>query len=320
MSDAPNTPILQVQDLSRRFGKVKAVDNVSFEVHSGQVVGFIGENGAGKTTTMRIMATLDLPDRGRVRIKGIDAVMYPNRVRRMIGWMPDHYGAYDCMNVWEYMDFFARAYGYGARERDLRVEEVMEFTELDALRDRPVNKLSKGQSQRLCLGRTLIPDPELLILDEPAAGLDPKARIEVKNLVRVLAEQGKTLFISSHILSELEEMCDALLFISQGRIVHSGSSDSLKVREGQPVLVRIHLAGEADPLTEWASLQPDVELVERDKKGWRLRVEDGAPEALAALLRRMIRDDLPVCGFEREVVRLEDAFVDLIQRHPGDAP
>lgn len=313
-------PLVQVQHLTRQFGKIKAVDDVSFEVHPGQVVGFIGENGAGKTTTMRIMATLDLPDHGHIRLKGIDAVMYPNRVRRLIGWMPDHYGAYDFMNVWEYMDFFARAYGYTAKERDLRVQEVMEFTELDLLRDRPVNKLSKGQSQRLCLGRTLIPDPELLILDEPAAGLDPKARIEVKNLVRVLAEQGKTLFISSHILSELEEMCDALLFISRGRIVHSGSSDSLKVREGHPALLRVRLSVDTDPLTEWARLQPDVELIERDKKGWRLRMDDATPEALAALLRRMIRDDLPVCGFEREEIRLEDAFVDLIQRHPGDAP
>jgi len=198
------------------------------------------------------MATLDLPDAGSVRIKGFDAVNYPNKVRRMIGWMPDHYGAYEFMNVFEYMDFFARAYGYAGREREVRVAEVMEFTELDVLQDRPVNKLSKGQSQRLCLGRTLIPDPELLILDEPAAGLDPKARIEVKNLVRVLAEQGKTLFISSHILSELEQMCDALLFISEGQIVHQGSSDSLKVREGHPALVRVQLANPESSLEEWA--------------------------------------------------------------------
>jgi ABC-2 type transport system ATP-binding protein len=312
-----SVPLVEVRNLARHFGRVLAVDNVSFDVQAGQVVGFIGENGAGKTTTMRIMATLDMPDAGYVKVNGYDALQYPNQVRKLVGWMPDHYGSYDFMDVSEYMDFFARAYGYCGREREMRIGEVMDFTELNVLADRPVKKLSKGQKQRLCLGRTLIPDPELLILDEPAAGLDPKARIEVKNLVRILAEQGKTLFISSHILSELEQMCDALLFISGGRIVHQGTSDSLKIREGHPALVRVKLAGEPASLAEWASLQLGVEWIETDKRGTRLRVEDAKAENLARVLKSMIRDGFEVCGFEMEEIRLEDAFVDILNQSQG---
>jgi ABC-2 type transport system ATP-binding protein len=304
-------PVVDVQDLHRSFGAVKAVNGVSFHIEAGQVVGFIGENGAGKTTTMRMMVTLDLQHAGTIRICGFDTISNPNEVRKRIGWMPDSYGAYDSMDVWEYIDFFGRAYGYSGAELDMRVGEVMEFTDLNPLRDRPVKHLSKGQAQRLCLGRTLIPDPEVLVLDEPAAGLDPRARIEVKNLVRLLAEEGKTLFISSHILSELEQMCDALLFINKGQIVHQGSSESLKVKEGYPAHIRIRLSSGVD-LREWCSLQKDVEFLEADASGTRIRVEQATPDSLHVLLKKMIDQDLPVCGFTREEVRLEDAFVDLL--------
>ena len=313
-------PLVSVHGLTKSFGPLVAVNDVSFEIHRGQVVGFIGENGAGKTTTMRMMVTLDLPDSGSVTINGYSAIDYPHQVRNIIGWMPDAYGTYAFMTVWEYLDFFARAYGFKGAERDARVREVMDFTELNAIADRPMDKLSKGMGQRLCLGRTLLPDPDILILDEPAAGLDPKARIEFKNLVRLLAAQGKTLFISSHILSELEQMCDCLLFISQGRIVHHGTSESLKSREGEPVMVRIELA---DPVTEklveWIACQPGLALFEQDAAGLRVRLDDGTPESLAGLLRRLQADGFRVCEFHREKVRLEDAFVDIINRNSGGA-
>lgn len=304
-------PVIEVKNLVRTFGDVRAVDGVSFEVERGQVVGFIGENGAGKTTTMRMMVTLDLPNEGSIRVCGFDAVHHPNEVRKRIGWMPDAYGAYDAMDVWEYIDFFGRATGYVGKELALRTGEVMAFTELDALRDRPVKNLSKGQAQRLCLARALIPDPEVLVLDEPAAGLDPRARIEVKNLVRILAGEGKTLFISSHILSELEQMCDALLFISEGQIVHQGSSESLKGKEGETADLRVRLSAAAD-LREWCSMQPGLEFLEEDTIGVRIRVENATAESLHLLLKKMIAQDLPVCGFLREEIRLEDAFVDLL--------
>jgi len=312
-------PLVEVRNLTRSFGKVKAVDDISFNIYPGQVVGFIGENGAGKTTTMRMMVTLDLPDSGTIKVKGFDAVGYPNKVRKRVGWMPDAYGAYDFMDVSEYMDFFARAYGYTGKERELRVSEVMDFTELNQLADRPVKKLSKGQAQRLCLGRTLIPDPELLILDEPAAGLDPRARIEVKNLVRILASEGKTLFISSHILSELEQMCDDMLFISAGKIVHQGSSESLKVKEGHPVVVKVRLEGPTEKLEEWISFQEGVSLVAREKNGLRMKVDDASTDRLSRLLRKIVQEDFQVYGFEREDIRLEDAFVDLLSKSQSGA-
>jgi len=307
-------PIVQVRGLIKSFGSVRAVNEVSFDIQRGQVIGFIGENGAGKTTTMRMMVTLARPDAGSIVINGYDADEYPVHVRRRVGWMPDTYGTYDFMTVWEYLDFFARAYGFKGQERETRVREVMEFTDLAPIADRPMNKLSKGMGQRLCLGRTLLPDPDLLVLDEPAAGLDPKARIEFKNLVRLLAAQGKTLFISSHILSELEQMCDSLLFINQGRIVHHGSSESLKVKEGASILVRIAVAGSVEKLIEWISMQPGIQLFEQDAGGVRLKVDDGTPEGLAELLKRMQADDNRVYEFQRERIRLEDAFVDIINR------
>src|SRR5688572_6341310 len=224
----PTEPFLAVENLARTFGGVKAVDGLSFELLAGQVVGLIGANGAGKTTAMRILATLDVPDRGQVRLGGVDIVEFPNQVRRRIGWMPDHFGPYSDTTVADYLDFFGRAHGLRGADLRNRVTEVTDFTDLGSLAERSMNKLSKGQTQRLCLARTLLNDPEFLILDEPAAGLDPKARLEFKNLVRVLRERGKTLLISSHILSELGEMCDSLLFMDRGRMVHHGDTDSLR--------------------------------------------------------------------------------------------
>jgi ABC-2 type transport system ATP-binding protein len=295
------------------------VDGLSFEIPAGQVVGFIGANGAGKTTTMRMMATLDVPDRGRIRIGGHDVVLSPDKVREQVGWMPDKYGAYDYMSVWEYLDFFARAFGYRGEERKRRVDDVMAFTDLGPLAERPCDKLSKGQGQRLCLGRTLLHDPQILILDEPAAGLDPKARIEFKRLVRLLAEAGKTLFISSHILSELEEMCDAMLFIDAGRLVHLGSSESLKYAEGSFAFVVVSVSGDAARLLEWAAMVPGVELAESRRTGARLKVADPTPDNLAALLRRLVTDGFPVVEFRREEMRLEDAFVNILNRQNGGA-
>jgi ABC-2 type transport system ATP-binding protein len=192
---ASHPSLVEVVGLSREFDTVHAVRDLSFSIRRGAVVGFIGANGAGKTTTMRIMATLDEPTSGSVLIDGHDVVEDPRHVRRLVGWMPDSYGTYPNMSVFEYLDFFARSYGFSRAQRRARVEEVMSFADLTPLADRQMGRLSKGMGQRLCFGRMLIPDPEFMILDEPAAGLDPKARLEFKNLVRLLAARGKTLFI-----------------------------------------------------------------------------------------------------------------------------
>src|SRR5690625_3091789 len=249
-------PAISVSNLHRRFGSLHAVRGISFEIQPGEVVGFIGANGAGKTTTMRMMATLDSPDEGDIFICGIDVYGHPLEIRRKVGWMPDAYGAYSHMTVEEYLDFFARSFGYYGKERRERVAEVMDFTELTPLAERPVDALSKGMGQRLCLGRTLIHDPPVLILDEPAAGLDPKARVEFKHLIRILAEEGKTIFVSSHILTELSEMCDQFLFIDNGQIVHQGSSESLMHSEDPGIAIAIEIDGSTADLEHCVSMQP----------------------------------------------------------------
>jgi ABC-2 type transport system ATP-binding protein len=312
-------PIVSVRNLHRTFAQVQAVRGVSFEIYPGQVVGFIGANGAGKTTTMRMIATLDAPTLGSISVCGFDTVNFPGEVRRRIGWMPDAYGAYENMTVAEYLDFFGRSFGYRGEERLRRIAEVMEFTDLLPLADRPMSALSKGMGQRLCLGRTLLNDPEVLILDEPAAGLDPKARVEFKRLVRLLAVDGKTVFISSHILSELAEMCDTLLFIDAGRIVHHGSAESLQHHSAH-LVVEVQVVGEVEPLLSWVSLNPGIELMEARKHGARLSLDAAEPEIIARTLRKMITDGLPVVDFHREGRRLEEAFVDMLSRHAGAEP
>jgi ABC-2 type transport system ATP-binding protein len=316
---APAAPLVEVRGLNRVFDAVHAVQDLSFTIPRGAVVGFIGANGAGKTTTMRIMATLDEPTAGEVVVDGLDVVEEPTKVRRLVGWMPDAFGTYPNMKVFEYLDFFARSYGFSRAQRRERVEEVMDFADLTPLADRQMGKLSKGMGQRLCFGRMLIPDPEFMILDEPAAGLDPKARLEFKNLVRLLAARGKTLFISSHILSELGEMCDSLLFIDGGRLVYHGDAEALK--HGQPagdggaatMAVLVSVAGDPRPLVEWAETNQGWSVVEERRDGARLACAGGDPALLADGLRRMVAAGIPVIEFHREQRRLEEAFVDMVK-------
>ncbi len=307
-------PSIEVVGLHRYFGPLKAVNGVTFHVDRGQVVGFVGANGAGKTTTMRILATLDYPTRGYVKVCGIDVIQYPAQVRGRIGWMPDNFGTYDHMTVVEYLDFFARALGFKGKERAERVKDVMDFTDLTPLSARLINKLSKGMGQRLCLGRALIHDPDVLILDEPAAGLDPKARVELKHLIRILAEDGKTVFISSHILSELGEMCDTLLFIDKGRIVHHGSAESLKRGDSGITIVDVQISGDPARLTEWIEMNPHVTFKETYKQGARIEVDSVEDDVLAGVLKRMIADGLPIIEFHRVERKLEDAFIDILNR------
>ena len=306
--------MIAVENLHRSFGDLKAVDGVSFTIDSGKVVGFVGANGAGKTTTMRIMATLDHPSSGKVFLGGHNVVHHPAKARRILGWMPDAFGTYDHMTVLEYLDFYARALGYRGEERLTRIQEVMDFTDLTPLADRMSNKMSKGQTQRLCLGRALLHDPQVLILDEPAAGLDPKARIELKSLIRILSQEGRTILISSHILSELGEMCDSLLFIDQGRIVHHGDAETLR-RTGQQketTIVSVEVAGDPRALQNWALTAAHVKLLDETKRGARLAIDSAEETIVAGVLKRLIADQIAVLDFHREERRLEDAFVDIL--------
>lgn len=257
-------PMIELQDVTRLFGSTRAVDHVSFMVPRGSVFGYIGPNGAGKTTSMRILATLELPTAGDAFIEGLSSVNDPDRVRRRLGFMPDAFGSYSDTNCAEYLDFFARSNGLIGRERTRRIRWVMDFTGLRSMAEKPITGLSKGMRQRLCLGRALIHDPSVLILDEPAAGLDPRARIELRQIIRSLAADGKTILISSHILSELAEMCDRVGIIEQGRLLANDTVAGLKGNSQTHLDLIVVIDGETETaktiLSQWDDVSDVVEL------------------------------------------------------------
>jgi ABC-2 type transport system ATP-binding protein len=316
--------LLEVKDLARSFGALRAVDNVSFTLEAGNILGFIGPNGAGKSTTLRMLATLDTPSSGEIRLDGVSVVEAPDKARPLIGYMPDRYGTYDDMTVFEFLDFFARAYGLKGQARKRRVDAVMEFTGLSSMSTRLTRQLSKGMKQRVALGRTLLHDPKLLLLDEPADGLDPRARIELRELLRALAAQGKAVLISSHILTELSEICDSCAIIEQGRLLATGSvaevtSKSAGEAPGCEVLLRLLSADpDAERRAERLLLTlPEVSRVQPGEKGG-LRLRLAAPENAAAtwaeessarVLKALVQADVPVCGFQLKEADLEDAFM-----------
>ncbi|MHC4398847.1 MAG: ABC transporter ATP-binding protein [Planctomycetota bacterium] len=302
-------PMIQLRRLRRHFGDTKAVDDVSFQVKRGQVFGYIGPNGAGKTTSMRILATLDAPTAGDAFVDGFSVVDDPDRVRRRLGFMPDYFGTYANVNVREYLDFFARAYQLRGSRREKAVGRVMGFTGLDVLADKPINGLSKGMKQRLCLGRALIHDPAVLVLDEPAAGLDPRARIEVRQMIRTLADEGKAILISSHILTELAEICDVVGIIEMGRLVAVGSVDDIRNQGQSPQnMVEIRLLDGTTDLANWLEGQSGVSQIRQDGPALRF-LHAGKPEDEADLLKAIIEAGFRVVAFGSRQTSLEDVFL-----------
>ncbi len=220
--------IIETQGLVKRYGKLTAVNDLSLQVPRGAIYGFVGPNGAGKTTTMRILTTLIKPTAGDAYIDGYSVIQNPREVRRAIGYMPDFFGVYDDMKVWEYLDFFAACYEIPERERPALISDLLSLVDLAHRRDDMVEKLSRGMKQRLSLARTLAHDPEVLILDEPASGLDPRARIEIRELLVEMAKMGKTIFFSSHILADVSEICTHLGIIESGQIVAQGTVSDIR--------------------------------------------------------------------------------------------
>ncbi len=321
--------LLQVNGLTRYYGSLRAVDDVSFSVAQGTILGFIGPNGAGKSTTMRIIATLDVPTSGEVLLDGQSLVARPDQARPLLGYMPDRYGTYDDMTVFEFLDFFARAYRLKGPERKERVDSVMDFTGLLPLKDKLTSELSKGMKQRVALGRTLLHDPRLLILDEPADGLDPRARIELRELLRALAAQGKAVLISSHILTELSEICDTCAIIEQGKLLATGTVQEVLSRTSNAaafseVELTLFVPGGAsmDEVGKKAERllleQPLVTNVSVLNSAVRFRLELGAgetpqnnwvEEASVRVLKALVSAELPVASFRSREHDLEDAFM-----------
>ncbi len=301
-------PMIELQSVTRMFGSTRAVDGVSFMVPRGSVFGYIGPNGAGKTTSMRILSTLELPTSGDAFIEGLSSVNDPDRVRRRLGFMPDAFGSYGDTNCAEYLDFFARANGLIGRERTRRMRWVMDFTGLRGMAEKPITGLSKGMRQRLCLGRALIHDPPVLILDEPAAGLDPRARIELRQIIRSLAADGKTILISSHILSELAEMCDRVGIIEQGRLLANDTVEGLK-NKSQTHLDLIVVI-DADPVdaTNVLGELDFVSDVVATERTIRFQVTGGRPRQSEAL-GRLCAAGVPVLEYRLIDESLEDLFL-----------
>ena len=303
--------MIELVRLHRFFGKTKAVSDISFTVPRGQVFGYIGPNGAGKTTSMRILSTLDLPTYGDARVDGFSVITDPDRVRKRLGFMPDYFGTYPNVNCYEYLDFYARAYGLMGAERQRALRHTMSFTQLDRLAHKPIRGLSKGMKQRLCLGRSMIHDPFVMILDEPAAGLDPRARIELREMIRQLATgEGKTILISSHILTELAEMCDVVGIIEKEELLATGSVDDIQQQAGGGREVVVRALSDLPKIAAWLRESDGISEVKVDDDAARF-AHAGDRHHEAQILRALIEEGFEVASFGSEERSLEDVFMNV---------
>ena len=278
----------------------------------------MGPNGAGKTTTMRILATLMKPTSGTAFVDGTDVVKDGQKARKLVGYMPDFFGVYDSLKCWEYLDFYARCYRIGAEERKKMTRRLLELVQLEEKEDEYVDALSRGMKQRLCLARSLIHDPKLLILDEPASGMDPRARAEMKGILRTLREMGKTVLISSHILPELAEMCDSLTILDHGELVFSGSVEALndKMNGNAPLDIRL-TEGCGEENVEMAvrclkEMPAVTEILREEPYLLRIRLTNDA-DVCPDVLRQLVMKGVPVSDFHRAPMNLEKVFMEVTQ-------
>ncbi|HZW31292.1 MAG TPA: ABC transporter ATP-binding protein [Isosphaeraceae bacterium] len=301
--------MIEVIHFTKHYGDFVAVEDLSFSIGKGETFGFIGPNGAGKSTTIRFLATLLRPTAGEGRVAGYSVTAEPMSVRRVIGFMPDDFGVYDGMKVWEFLDFFAVAYEIPRSYRKKIIGEVLDLLDLTHKRDDYVNGLSKGMKQRLCLAKTLVHDPPVLILDEPASGLDPRARLEMKALLNELRQMGKTILISSHILSELSDFCTSIGIIERGKLLAAGSIVDIQqqIRSHRVLKVRV-LDESTEKAAELLRQDQAIRLVETYDHTLNAEFE-GQDQDMARLLDRLIQNGIVVQSFAEEPLSLEDVFM-----------
>jgi ABC-2 type transport system ATP-binding protein len=306
--------MIDVRHVCKSFNKFRAVWDMSFRIDQGDIFGFVGPNGAGKTTTMRMMATLLDPDYGDIIMDGVSVLDEPEYIRRIIGYMPDHIGVYEGVEIREYLEFFAAAYRIPPARRKTLVDEIMELTDLTVVATKDVSVLSKGMRQRLCLAKTLVHDPKILILDEPAAGLDPRARIDLRLLLKELQKLGKTVIISSHILTELSDMCNSVGIIERGVMLTAGRIDEIlnQRNAGQASRQKLLLRALGDPDIAAAVLRslPDITDVAVDR-GLITFTFHKPVESNPELLRELLARDVAVATIAPAVQNLEDIFLDV---------
>ena len=302
--------MIETKNLCKNFGALKAVTELNLTIEEGDIFGFIGPNGAGKTTTMRILVTLLEPTSGKAFINGLDVTKQGRKVRRQVGYMPDFMGVYDDLKVFEYLEFFAAAFGIEYKKRKSMVEGVLELTDLQAKKAALVDTLSRGMQQRLGLARVLIHDPKVLILDEPASGLDPRARIEIRELLRELKRMGKTIMISSHILSELEEICDHIGIIEHGRMVFSGTLEEIRPKLGIQSRVRVKVLDNPDRAVELLSALPQVREARVLDEHIAVTFHEGQ-DTDGIIARTLVKGGIDVIALQPEQLKLDDAFLKL---------
>jgi ABC-2 type transport system ATP-binding protein len=305
--------VLETKNLTKRYGDFTALDDLSIHVDRGQILGFIGPNGAGKTTTIKILVGLSKPTSGSASIAGVNCSENASRIKRLVGYMPDRFGAYDNMRVHEYLDFFGAIFGIPLGKRKKRIEEVMEITNTKYMQDKYVESLSHGMQQRVGIARTLLHDPEVLILDEPANGLDPKARIEMRQLLLQLAAQGKTLIVTSHILPELARICNVVAIVTHGKLRAFGSVDDVMSKLCPQRNYEVQLTS-SDAMKQGEQvlqgLLHETEPISVSTAELTLRFPTVRSEAeLSEVLQRLVAAKVPVAQFREVTSDLEDAFL-----------
>ena len=306
--------IIEIQGLTKKYGDLVALNDLTLNIEEGEVFGLIGPNGAGKTTTMRILTTLLKPSSGKAWVAGESVIDNPRAVRRNIGYMPDFFGVYDDMKVWEYLDFFAACYDVPPNTRVGMIDDLLALVDLGHKKEAFVDSLSRGMKQRLCLARTLAHDPQVLILDEPASGLDPRARIEMRELLRELKLMGKTIFFSSHILSEVADICTSIAILEAGGLVAYGDMAEMKRQLRTHRLIQLRALGDLTPVQEFLLRHESVESIitaeGADIPSDSLRFDfTGDDEALSQLLASLIAHNFRVVAFQEETGDLEDVFL-----------
>ena len=315
-------PVVVTNQLTKKSGRFTALDSLSISLGRGRILGFIGPNGAGKTTATKILVGLARPSSGSASIAGADCVRQTRRIKRLVGYMPDYFGSYDNMRVREYLDFFGAAFRIRRSARAKRIAEVMDITGSTYMQDRFVESLSFGMKQRVGIARTLLHDPEVLILDEPASGLDPQARIEMRQLLLRLAESGKTLIVTSHILSELSRICDRVAILMNGKLRAFGSLDEImrKVSQERPIEVQLAAADQINAAIQEVGkfVGPDTEInASATEAVVRFRF-GGSEDDLGKLLVQLVKAEVKVNQFRELQTDLEDAFLSVTQHNAGD--
>jgi len=298
----------EILELHKNYGKFTALDSLSMNITENSIFGFVGPNGAGKTTTMKIMAGLLKADSGSIYINGEDILKNPKRIRDKIGYMPDFFGVYDDLKVSEYMDFYAGTYYIPYAERDALIDNLLEIVDLSDKKETYVDSLSRGMKQRLCLARSLVHDPNLIILDEPASGLDPRARVEMKEVLKQLKEMGKTIIVSSHILPELAEMCSEIGIMDKGRLVTQGTVNEIMNKLHKKRVVKVKINSAKEVLIKLLKEQTCVKEITENADNVEF-VFEGKDSDLTDILRNIVMNGIPIYSFSENEGNLEEIFM-----------